>query len=135
MTSKTTNQLIRQLQRLKKSVLEDGKIDWDETEQLREAIRPLAARRGILFEDYEQLLVKCREDGEITPDESTKLALQLDFLSSAIANQRLKFWLTVALVVLALVSTLALTFRIVSSTDTNALREPVNGEMPLSPDQ
>ena len=104
------------------------------TSPFREAVRPLAARRGILFEDFEQLLVKCCEDGKITPDESLKLALQLDFLCSIIANQRLKFWLTVALVVLALASTFALTFRIVSSTETSALREPANGEMPPSPD-
>ena len=42
MSYMTTNQLIRQLQRLGKSILEDGKIDWGETEQIREAIRPLS---------------------------------------------------------------------------------------------
>lgn len=112
----TTSQLIRQLQRLKKSILEDGEIDWDETEQLREAIRPLSVRRGYIFEDYEQLLMKCRKDGMITPEESRTLALQLDSLCRAITNQCLKFWLTVTLVALALVSSLVLTFRIISST-------------------
>ena len=51
-----TNRLIRQLQRLKKSVLEDGEIDLEETEQLREAIRPLSVRLGFIFEDYEPSL-------------------------------------------------------------------------------
>lgn len=126
----TTNQLIRQLQWLKKSVLEDGKIDWDETEQLRETIRPLSVRRGFIFEDYEQLLRKCRKDGKITPDESKELALQLDYLCRIIAKKRLRFWLTVALVAFALACSLALTFRIVSFTDTSAFHEPTTGEMP-----
>ena len=128
MSYKTTNQLIRQLQRLKKSILEDGKIDWGETEQIREAIRPLSVRRGFIFEDYERLLEKCREDGKITPDESRELALKLDFLCSEIANQRLRFWLTAVLVAFVLVSAIALTSKIVSSTDTSALHE-----LPLKP--
>ena len=130
MTNMSTTQLLRQLQKLKRSVLEDGKIDWDETEQLREAVRPLAVKRGFLFEDYERLLEKCREDGKITPDESRRLALQLDFLCSAITNRRLKFWLAVLLVTLLTVSFLTVFRGIVSSTDTSAFHGPTAEETP-----
>ena len=133
MTRLKTHQLIRQLQQLKKSVLEDGKIDWDETEQLREAIRPLSVRRGFIFEDYERLLMKCRKDGKITPDESRQLALQLDFLCSEIANQRLRFWLTVVLFAFVLVCSFALVNRIASSTDASALGEPTVEAVPENP--
>ena len=126
----TTNQLLRQLQKLKKSVLEDGKIDWDETERLRRAVRPLAAKRGFLFEDYERLLEKCREDGKITPDESRKLALQLDFLCCTITNRRLRFWLTALLVSLLAVSSLAVFHDLISSTDTSAFCEPTTETVP-----
>ena len=129
----TTNQLIRRLQQLKKAVLEDGKIDWGETEQLREAVRPLSVRRGFIFEDYERLLMKCREDGKITLDESRELALQLDALCSMIAKQRLRFWLAVVLIAFLLVCSFALVNRIVSSTDTSAIREPAAEALPESP--
>ena len=116
-TKITTNQLIRQLQQLKKSVLEDNVIDWDETEQLREAIRPLSVRRGSIFEYFEKEIMDCRKDGKITPEESRLLALHLDLLCSAIAYRRLKFWLIVGLAALAFVGSLALVlFRFVSST-------------------
>ena len=103
-----TNQLIRQLQKVKKSVLEDGGIDWDETEQLRKAVRPLSVRRGFIFEYFEKLLMDCRKDGRITPEESRLLALHLDLLCSAIAYRRLKFRLAIVLGALVLVAALAL---------------------------
>ena len=108
-------------------------IDWDETEQLHEVIRPLSVRRGFIFEDYERLLMKCRKDGKITPDESRQLALQLDFLCSVIANQRLRFWLTAVLVALALVCSIALVNRIASSADTSALSKPTAETVPENP--
>ena len=128
----TNGKMISRLQALKKSVLADGKVDWRETEQLLDAIRPLAARRGFLFEDYERLLVKCREDGQISPDESRELALQLDFLCSLCANRRLSFWLSVAIVALLLVSALALVRGVISSTDASALRAPADAPVPES---
>ena len=124
---------VRRLRALKASVLADGKVDWSETEQLLQAIRPLAVKHGFLFEDYTRLLVKCREDGKITEEESRLLALQLDFLCSLFANLRLKFWLAVLLGVLLVASSLVLTHSVVSSTDTNALREPPSESIPETP--
>ena len=124
----TTSQLIRQLRKLKKSVLEDGEVDWEETDRLQEAIRPLSVRCGFVFEDYERLLMKCREDRQITPDESRQLAIQLEFLCSMCAYKRQTFWLTVTIVILVIACSLALVRNIVSSTNTSALREPAAGE-------
>ena len=108
--------MIGRLKALKKSVLADGQVDWNETERLLAVIRPLAAKRGFLFQDYERLLEKCREDGKITKEESEKLALQLDFLCSFFSNLRLKFWLIVVVILLVIVSTFAVGRRVADST-------------------
>lgn len=109
---------IGRLKALKKVVLADGKIDWDETEQLLAIIRPLAVKHGFLFQDYVRLLEKCRADGKITKEESEKLALQLDFLCGMFSNLRLKFWLVVVSVILLVVATLAIGNRVADSTAT-----------------
>ena len=111
-----TGKTIGRLRALKKAVLADGKVDWNETEQLLAIVRPLAKKHGFLFQDYERLLEKCREDGRITKEESEKLALQLDFLCSFFSNLRLKFWLIVTAVLLLVVATLAVGSRVADST-------------------
>ena len=113
-----TGKTIGRLRALKKAVLADGKVDWDETEQLLAVVRPLAKRHGFLFQDYERLLEKCREDGRITKEESEKLALQLDFLCSFFTNLRLKFWLIVTAVLLLVVATLTVGSRFADSAAT-----------------
>lgn len=135
MKTMTTRQIIRQLGKLKKSVLKDGEVDWEETEQLHEAIRPLSVQCGFVFEDYDRLLMKCREDGNITPEESRQLAIQLELLYRLIDHKRQIFWMSVAIVILAIACTLSLVCNIVSSTDASALREPATGEMPLFENQ
>ena len=115
-----TGKTIGRLKALKKAVLADGQVDWNETEQLLEVIRPLATKHGFLFQDYERLLEKCREDGRITKDESEKLALQLDFLCSFFSNLRLKFWLAVVTILLIVVATFAIGNRVADSAATFA---------------
>ena len=107
-----TGKTIGRLKALKKAVLADGKVDWNETEQLLAVVRPLAKRHGFLFQDYERLLEKCREDGKITKEESEKLAHQLDFLCSFFSSLRLRFWLIVAVILLLIVATLAVGSRV-----------------------
>ena len=114
----TTGRMIGKLRVLKKAVLADGKVDWDETGRLLAAVRPLAAKHGFLFQDYERLLEKCREDGKITPEESEKLALQLDFLCSFFTNLRLKFWLVVTFVILLVVASFAVGHRVADANST-----------------
>ena len=113
-----TGKTIGRLRALKRAVLADDKVDWKETEQLLAVIRPLAKKHGFLFQDYERLLEKCREDGQITKEESEKLALQLDFLCSFFSNLRLKFWLIVTAVLLLIVATLAVSSRVADSAAT-----------------
>ena len=114
----STGKTIGRLKALKKAILADGKVDWNETEQLLAVIRPLAKKHGFLFQDYERLLEKCREDGQITKEESEKLALQLDFLCSFFSNLRLKFWLIVAVILLVAIATFAVGHRVADSTAT-----------------
>lgn len=102
-----TGKTIGRLKALKKAVLADGKVDWQETEELLAIVRPLAQKHGFLFQDYERLLEKCRADGKITPEESEKLALQLDFLCSFFSNLRLKFWLVVTVILLIVAASFA----------------------------
>ena len=121
-----TGKTIGRLKALKKAVLADGKVDWNETEQLLAVIRPLAEKHGFLFQDYERLLKKCREDGQITKEESEKLALQLDFLCSFFSNLRLKFWLVVAVILLIAIATFAVGHRVADSTATFRVQaEPI----------
>ena len=122
--------MIGRLKALKKSVLADGRVDWDETKRLLAVIRPLAAKRGFLFQDYERLLEKCREDGKITKEESEKLALQLDFLCSFFSNLRLKFWLVVTVIILVIAATLAVGSRVADSV---AVPAPAVEEAPAEP--
>ena len=110
-----TGKTIGRLRALKSAVLADGKVDWSETEQLLAVVRPLAKKHGFLFQDYERLLEKCRADGQITKEESEKLALQLDFLCSFFSILRLKFWLIVTAVLLLVVATLAVGSRVADS--------------------
>ena len=107
--------MIGRLKALKMSVLADGKVDWGETEELLAAIRPLAAKYGFLFEDYERLLEKCRADGKITPEESAKLALHLDYLCSFFSNMRLKWWLAAVTVLCVALAVYTLASRIVEA--------------------
>ena len=122
--------MIGRLKALKRSVLADGRVNWDETERLMAAIRPLAEKRGFLFQDYVRLLEKCREDGKITKEESEKLALQLDFLCSFFSNLRLKFWLAVTVILLILAATFAVGSRLSDSTATFV---PPTGQGPADP--
>ena len=119
----TTAQAIRRLKWLRNDILRDGRVDWDETGVLLDFIRPIARKSGVLFQDYEALLKKCREDGKITKDESEKLALQLDFLCTFFAKRRLKFWLALAVILLALAAAFAFVGRVRSVV-----------EMPVTPD-
>ena len=125
----TTGKMIGRLKALKRSVLADGRVDWDETERLMAAIRPLAEKRGFLFQDYVRLLEKCREDGKITKEESEKLALQLDFLCSFFSNLRLKFWLAVTVILLILAATFAVGSRLSDSAAASCAR-PRGGRSP-----
>ena len=124
-----TAKMIGRLKALKKSVLADGRVDWEETDRLLAAVRPLAEKHGFLFQDYARLLEKCREDGRITKEESDKLALQLDFLCSFFSNLRLKFWLVVVTVLLILVSVFVLGSRVADST----CRINLSAEAPTPP--
>ena len=110
-----TGKTIGRLRALKKAVLADGKVDWEETERLLALVRPLARKHGFLFQDYERLLEKCRADGKITKEESDRLALQLDFLCGFFTNLRLKFWLAVVTVLLIVVATFAVGRRLVEA--------------------
>ena len=127
----TASGMIGRLKALKKSVLADGQVDWDETERLLAVIRPLAAKRGFLFQDYERLLEKCREDGKITKEESEKLALQLDFLCGFFSNLRLKFWLVVTVILLVIAATFAVGRRV---ADSAAVPAPAAEEAPAPND-
>jgi len=104
----TTSATIVRLRALKRTVLEDGEVDWAETGRLLDFVRPLAAKEDYLFQDFERLLKKCRADGKITREESRLLASQLDALSSYLTSQRLKFWLIAAVVLLLALASLVI---------------------------
>ena len=114
----TTVKAIRNLKLLRRKVLADNVVDWDETSELLESIRPLAQSHGFLFQDYIRLLEKCREDGKISKNESEKLALQLDFLCNFFTNLRLRFWLVVTTVLLVVTAVFVVGNKLVSALAT-----------------
>ena len=85
--------LIDRLKTIRESVLADGRIEMAETDELLAVTRALAARHGLAFADFEKLLLKCREDGRISADESERLAVQLDCLCALSSSSRAKRWL------------------------------------------
>lgn len=131
----TKGRAIARLQALKREVLADGKIDWEETGRLLAVVRPLAKRHGFMFEDYVRLLEKCREDGRISAEESDVLALQLDYLCSFFSNLRLKFWLMTTVLLLAICCAVMVIDRVARSVEDgrpkqelpSGLVEAVNG--------
>lgn len=101
----TKARAIRELRALRRDILSDETVDWEETERLLAFIRPLSAEYGEDFGRFERLLERCRADGRITAEESELLALQLNLMCSRFTVSRLRFWLIVAvgvIVVLAL---------------------------------
>ena len=107
-----SNKTISQLKAMKDAVLADGKVDLEETDQLLKTLHPLAKKYGFAFEDYEILLKKCREDGQITKEESAKLAEELDYLCGLLGSFRMRFWLVVAVVTLLAAASLAVAIRV-----------------------
>lgn len=103
-----TRLTINRLKALKRAVLADGKVDWQETSELLAAIRPLAKQEEFLFQDYERLLEKCRADGQITPEESQKLALQLEYLCGYFIRRRLRCWVVILSILLILAGAVVL---------------------------
>lgn len=101
----TNSAAISKLRALRKSVLADNKVEWEETSELLEFIRPLAPKFGFMFEEFEHLLIKTREDGEITKEESDKIAMHLDYLCGFFANRRLKAILGVVIVIALVIAT------------------------------
>jgi len=106
-----TSLTIAKLNMLKRAMLKDGKIDWEETSRLLSFVRPLAAKNDYLFQDFESLLRKCRADETITHEESDRLAQHLDTLCGYLASQRLRFWLIVVILLLLIAVSLIIGFR------------------------
>lgn len=94
----TNAKAIRTLQSLKCNILADEKVNWEETERLRNFLSPLLSKFGADFGRYLDLLDRCREDGKITKEESELLAASLDLLCAKFTIRQLRFWLIVAVV-------------------------------------
>ena len=86
----------------------------------------LAARYGFAFQDFERHILKCREDGKITPEESEKLALQLDYLCASFANRRLKFWLFAAVLAALVASAAFVAFGVASVNRHQNVKTPLD---------
>jgi len=112
-----TGTTIVKLRALRRAVLEDGKVDWEETSRLLDFVRPLAAKDDYLFQDFERLLKKCRADGMITREESCLMATQLEALVNYLMSQRLRFWLVVVIVLLLAVVSLVLGARLCETVE------------------
>jgi len=101
----TNARAIRALIALKRDILSDGQVDWDETGRLKDFLRPLAGELGTKVDRFLDLIDRCREDGQITHEESELLSAHLELLCARLVIRQLKFWLIVigaALLIVAL---------------------------------
>lgn len=130
----TIGYAIRKLKALKAAVLADGKIDWAETDELLAAASALAVRHGFAFQDFERQILKCREDGKITAEESEKLAQQLDYLCASFANRRLKSWLFAAVLAALFASVTIVVFGVVSANRHHGLPSEIDDPVVESPE-
>lgn len=69
--------LKKMLSAFERTVLADGRIDFEETTMLVRFIRPLAEAKGGAYREFCDLLLRAREDGVITAEESAALAAGL----------------------------------------------------------
>jgi len=103
----TNSRAIRALIALKRDILADGEVDWEETECLKAFLRPLAKSLGSEVFRFLDLLDRCREDGVITAEESELLSAHLELLCARLVIRQLKFWLGVVSVTLLVVALFA----------------------------
>ena len=66
--------LRKMLQAFERTVLSDGRVDFDETTMLERFIRPLSESKGGAYREFHELILRTRADGVITAEESAALA-------------------------------------------------------------
>ena len=66
-----------------RDVLEDGKVDFEETTRLLRSVEALAETKGGCYAELRDALVKARADGVITPEESDELCALLRRMKTA----------------------------------------------------
>lgn len=67
---------------MKTAILKDGKVDFVETDVLLDFIDSYVKASNIKFVEFKKLLLKCRENGKITPDESDRLISEIENISA-----------------------------------------------------
>lgn len=66
-----------------RDVLEDGKVDFEETTRLLRSVETLAETKGGCYAELRDALVRARADGVITPEESDELCALLRRMKKA----------------------------------------------------
>lgn len=74
---------------LKTAILADGIIDFDETFVLLDFIDPYVKASNTRFVEFRKNLIKAREDGKITPEESNALVCEIDSIISFLTTEAL----------------------------------------------
>jgi len=92
----TNARATRALLALKRDILADGQVDWDETSRLEAFLRPMAESLGTEVVRFLDLLNRCRRDEKISSEESELLSAHLELLCARLVIRQLKLWLAVA---------------------------------------
>jgi len=103
----TNARATRALIALKRDILADGQVDWEETGRLVEFLQPLAGSLGAEVVRFLDLLDRCRRDDKISPEESELLSAHLELLCARLVIRQLKFWLIVVGAALLIVAIFA----------------------------
>ena len=74
------------IERLKAAILADGKVDFEESGRLMDAVRPYARQGDEAAAGLVKLIEGVRDDGKVTPDESKALADALEKIAPRFGN-------------------------------------------------
>lgn len=66
---------------MSQSILEDGKVDINEANMLREFIYPYVLQGNQKFIEFDKMIYKYMEDGQITKEESDELVKLINDIS------------------------------------------------------
>lgn len=78
----TLREASKRFEGLRKILLANGKIDWAETDLLLEFIEPYVRAENARFCKFKEVIIKCREDNQITEEESALLISEIKRISS-----------------------------------------------------
>ena len=84
----TLNNAIKTLTALRDDVARDGKVSLEETGKLLEFIEPYTRANNKVFESFQKSVLKAREDGAISDEESRLITYDIENMLTFLKTER-----------------------------------------------